>query len=260
MNEPVGGIYEIVNTLNGKRYVGSAVNFTARWREHQRQLRGGKHHSRYLQRAWNKHGPDAFEFRQIETCSQDQLLVREQFALDAMRPAYNIAKVAGNTLGVRYTKEARLRLSAALKGKMKGRPQSPGHVEARAAQHRGRKRPESTRLKISAAMAGKKQGQRSEEHRAKLSAALKGRAKSPEHLAALQEGRRRRVYTDAHRAAISEAGKRAYADGRRSRERPPEYRAKIAATLRERAKDPAVRAKLRQQAIDAAAMRTAAAD
>src|SRR5690606_34420785 len=56
--EIVSGIYEIHCTKSGRRYVGSAVNFSARWRLHYTQLCAGKHHSRHLQRAWNKYGED----------------------------------------------------------------------------------------------------------------------------------------------------------------------------------------------------------
>ena len=68
------GIYEIVNLVNGKRYVGSAVSFECRWREHRRQLNADRHHSRHLQRSWNKHGAEAFSFRIIEVCEPASLM------------------------------------------------------------------------------------------------------------------------------------------------------------------------------------------
>lgn len=48
------GIYQIRNTANGKRYVGSAVKFAQRWRQHAHLLRKRKHHSRILQNAWKQ--------------------------------------------------------------------------------------------------------------------------------------------------------------------------------------------------------------
>ena len=39
------GIYKIVNLINGKVYIGSAVNFEKRWREHRRGLISKNHHS-----------------------------------------------------------------------------------------------------------------------------------------------------------------------------------------------------------------------
>ena len=53
------GIYEILNTANGKRYIGSAVHFARRWYLHCWKLNRGEHHSAKLQNAWNKHGAGA---------------------------------------------------------------------------------------------------------------------------------------------------------------------------------------------------------
>lgn len=67
-----------------------------------------------------------------------------------------------------------------------------------------------------------------------MSAALTGREKPPEVMAALQAGRSKRVYTEEQRARISQSIRAAYENGTRSRERSPEYREKIAASLRGR--------------------------
>ena len=64
------GIYAIVNTVNGKRYVGSAKRFRTRWNAHRAALNKGLHHSRHLQSAWNKYGAEAFVFTIIEFCEQ----------------------------------------------------------------------------------------------------------------------------------------------------------------------------------------------
>lgn len=68
--ENQSGIYEIVNTVNGKRYIGSAKKFKIRWSKHVSALRLCKHHSRHLQAAWNKYGEAAFKFLPILTCQQ----------------------------------------------------------------------------------------------------------------------------------------------------------------------------------------------
>lgn len=254
------GIYEIVNLRNGKRYVGSAVNFESRWREHRRQLRKGIHHSRHLQRAWLKHGEVAFEFRRLLECGRAELIENEQAAIGRLDPEYNISRTAGSTLGVRYTAESRARISASRMGKRKGEKQSPEHVEKRAAQHRGKKRSEETRRKIAEKARGRKFVRFNDDYRAKLSAAGKGRMPTPGHMEKLQAARAAHVDTPEQKAAKSEGLKRAYAEGRKSRERSPEYRAKIAETLRRRAQDPAVREQLRQQALDAAARKRAASE
>lgn len=99
------GIYEIRNVVNGKKYVGSSVDFRARWGKHQRELNRGAHHSRHLQQSWDKHGPECFIFRVILTCSRDELLTYEQLAFKAFSPEFNILPNAGSCLGVKRTKE-----------------------------------------------------------------------------------------------------------------------------------------------------------
>jgi DNA adenine methylase len=64
-----GGIYEIANRVNGKRYIGSAAYFNKRWSQHRHQLRRGTHHCAHLQRAWTKYGESEFVFRVL--CGSD---------------------------------------------------------------------------------------------------------------------------------------------------------------------------------------------
>lgn len=110
------GIYQIVNTVNGKRYVGSAVNFASRWRLHRHHLRTGKHHSVALQRAWNKYGESAFDFTILERCPRDIILEREQFHLDCGYD-YNCSPTASSTLGVKRSDSTKDKCRSAIKDK-----------------------------------------------------------------------------------------------------------------------------------------------
>lgn len=109
------GIYEIRNTLNGKRYIGSAVNFHARWTKHQSELRRGVHHSNPLQRAWNKHGQGAFQFVKILICERAELITYEQMAFTAYKPQYNVSQKAGSSLGVKRSPESIAKMMASRK-------------------------------------------------------------------------------------------------------------------------------------------------
>jgi group I intron endonuclease len=94
----LSGIYEIVNLVNGKRYIGSAVVFKARWYTHRRELRAGTHHARKLQGAWNKSGESEFVFRILEIVDdRDDLLAWEQayFEIEGEKPEYNSRLFAG---------------------------------------------------------------------------------------------------------------------------------------------------------------------
>lgn len=99
-------IYCILNKVNSKRYIGSSVNFYTRKKLHLSQLKRDVHHSRYLQRSWNKYGEDNFTFIVLEKVdNKDNLLVREQWWLDNSNCEYNWCKIAGSSLGVKRTPE-----------------------------------------------------------------------------------------------------------------------------------------------------------
>jgi group I intron endonuclease len=108
------GIYAIVNKVNDKFYVGSAVRqgkfrshsgFYTRWNRHLWVLRRNEHHSRYLQNAWNKYGEENFEFRILHFCPPEECIQFEQIYLNLLCPHYNISPTAGNTRGVKRTDE-----------------------------------------------------------------------------------------------------------------------------------------------------------
>lgn len=68
-------IYEIINTIDGKRYIGQTSRSTnTRWNEHRHNLNLNKHANQYLQNAWNKYGEKSFTFKKLaEANSLDEL-------------------------------------------------------------------------------------------------------------------------------------------------------------------------------------------
>jgi hypothetical protein len=58
----IGCFYRIRRVKTGDLYVGSSGNFKIRKKIHLTDLRGNRHHSRYLQNAWNKYGEASFVF------------------------------------------------------------------------------------------------------------------------------------------------------------------------------------------------------
>ena len=113
------GIYKISNIVNKHCYIGSAVNIEGRWRTHKSTLKKGTHHSLYLQRAWDKYGENNFEFSILEKCEDVNLIEREQFYFEEINPEYNICKIAGSCLGIKFSDESNLKksLNHAYKGK-----------------------------------------------------------------------------------------------------------------------------------------------
>lgn len=101
----VAGIYAIVNTQNGHRYVGQAKNMKARAQSHVRDLDKGVHQTsedRRLQKAWNEFGREAFEIVVLEIIIDnssstnyhtrpDNLSLAEHFYINE-RSEYNVDK------------------------------------------------------------------------------------------------------------------------------------------------------------------------
>lgn len=188
------GIYEILNTLNGKRYIGSAVNLCARVKNHKQKLNSQAHRNEHLQRAWNKYGAPAFVFKPILFCAANNLLMYEQRCLDGYGPEYNICPVAGSSLGMKHTVEAKEKIAFA-RSLQRGRPLSLEHRQAIAAGLAKAVRPKQSpisRAKISASLRGRRNGPHSPELREKIAAALRGRKLSVSHRQALSKAKRLR--------------------------------------------------------------------
>jgi group I intron endonuclease len=154
------GIYEIVNLVNGKRYVGSALNFRQRWHGHRSRLNQGRHHSKYLQASWTKYGEDAFVFRVIEHCGRDVLLEREQHHID-LGCEYNVSRTAGSPLGVKHSDETRARMSESRRGK----PKDENHVEVMAEGAKAQWADPAVRSRMSAAIKANWQKRKAEGYR-----------------------------------------------------------------------------------------------
>lgn len=161
------GIYQIINIENNHSYIGSAKNLSLRFWQHKNDLRKERHHSIYLQRAWNKYGEAAFEFKILEYCEIDHLIRREQYYLDELNPEYNICKIAGSCLGIIRRPESIEKHKRA----MTGRKQTPEHIENARIARIGRKHTPEHIEKLRQANLGKP---RSEETKQKISEAKKG--------------------------------------------------------------------------------------
>lgn len=86
------GVYEIVNTKNGKRYIGQSCTLRKRWRIHKILLRKNEHPNGPLQIDWNSQTENDFIFKVIEYCNVDLLDAIEQRYLDNTENKYNIWK------------------------------------------------------------------------------------------------------------------------------------------------------------------------
>jgi group I intron endonuclease len=139
-------IYCIINIKNGKKYIGSAVDYNRRVRRHLNFLRKNYHHSNKLQKSFNRYGEENFKFKVLEEVVKiSDLIEREQFWLDKEKPEYNMTLIAGlnSHLGLKRSEETKKKISEALKG----RKLSDEHINGMRAGLTGKTHSEETKLK-----------------------------------------------------------------------------------------------------------------
>lgn len=144
------GIYKILNKVNGKFYIGSAVDFYNRWHSHKHYLNNRNHHNSHLQRAWDKYWNISFEFIILEICDKNKLVEREQHWIDATNCCdpeigYNIKITANSNAGLKFSDAHKAKMSAW----QIGRQLSNETKEKISNTLKGRKLPEETRIKMS---------------------------------------------------------------------------------------------------------------
>lgn len=141
----VSGIYKITCISTGKIYIGSALNLRNRWNDHLKGLRHNTHKNQKMQNAWNKHTESNFTFEVLELILIPEMLIpREQHWFDILKPfdnnGFNIARIAGSSLGQKRSPEACKNIADSLRGKPsihKGKKYPLEHIEKLRASHLG---------------------------------------------------------------------------------------------------------------------------
>lgn len=173
------GVYQILCTPTGKRYIGSSVNVTDRLRHHRNALRRGTHDNSHMQQAFIKHGQSAFDFRVLEMCDIGDIRQREKEIIDRLRPAFNARGIDPEKGLLYYSEETRAKISAAAMGNRNGLgcTHSAESIAKTSAAHRGLKYSAEARAKLSTSAKRTKNfmgHKHSDETKAKLSAASTG--------------------------------------------------------------------------------------
>lgn len=200
------GIYKIINIINNKFYVGSAVDLKRRKTRHFSELRTGKHNNRHLQAAWVKYGEQAFVFVVVEELhAAADLLAAENvwlkdhvgkeycynIGVDATAPMLGVSGEASPTWGYKHSQENKQRIAAA----SKGRAQDQETIQRKTAHLIGKPKSAEVRAKISATLSGEGNywyGKTRPDHGAKVRKAVevfdgKGRSEIFESILKLRE-------------------------------------------------------------------------
>ena len=198
------GIYKITNRGNNKVYIGSSVNLDNRKRQHFYLLSKNNHTNRYLQYAYNLHGGENFKWEIIEYVEKlesleevkKKLLEREQHWLDLFfgEDCYNFNPTAGSNLGIKLSKETRIRIGRANSIALRGRKLPQDVIEKIRLGNLGKKMSPESIEKTRQANLGKIL---SEETKKKMSEKLKGNTHTLGH-----------VLSEEHKRKIGEKSKR----------------------------------------------------
>lgn len=104
-NRKKTGIYRWINNLNKNTYIGSSINLSVRFYSYF-SLTYLIKSNRPIEKALLKDGYSNFTLEILEYCDRDNLLKREQYYLDNLKPEYNVLEKAGSTLGYKHTEES----------------------------------------------------------------------------------------------------------------------------------------------------------
>ena len=121
-NKGKAGVYQWINLVNGKSYIGSSVNlgkrlrcyFNLDWLESEINKNKSK-----IYRALIKYGYSKFSLEILEYCEAEKCVEREQYYLDLLQPQYNILKVAGSLLGFNHSLKTKAKMSSVSKGRIR---------------------------------------------------------------------------------------------------------------------------------------------
>lgn len=177
------GIYKIINVVNNKFYVGSAVNFSRRKARHFSELRNSRHSNSKLQNAWNKYGEKSFVFVVVEEVADKALLLETEnrwlkehvgqdycynIGADATAPTLGWSGELSPTWGYKHSDENKVKIGVA----SKARVQSEEEKTKRRKSMKGHHVSTATRAKISATLSGEGNywyGKKRPDHSAKVS-------------------------------------------------------------------------------------------
>ena len=188
------GIYQIRNTINGKRYIGQSVDIEKRWQREARTVSPSV--NAHLLRAFQKYGLDAFKFDVLCLCTEEELSELECLLIEVLetyKPENGYNKTLGGDGWGRPTEENRKKHSLRMRGtgnpnygkphteehlrKMRGRKCTPEAVRKLVEFNKQRIVSDVSRARMSASQIGRKH---SEETKHKIASKHLGKKKSAE--------------------------------------------------------------------------------
>ena len=118
-NRKKSGVYRWVHNKSGKMYIGSSADLGQRFSSYYSLIWIKSQAKRsIIYKSLLKHGYSEFRLEILEYCNSEDVIKREQFFLDYLKPEYNILKIAGSRVGFEVLEETKAKISAALTGRV----------------------------------------------------------------------------------------------------------------------------------------------
>lgn len=101
------GVYVLINTINGKYYIGSSVTLGDRLADYTQPGYHAEKANIPIVRAIVKYGLSSFLVGTLEICDKDNVRDREQYFIDTHKPHYNVLTLVSSSLGLKHTEEVK---------------------------------------------------------------------------------------------------------------------------------------------------------
>lgn len=118
-NRKKPGVYRWVHNKSGKMYIGSSLDLGRRFSSYY-SLKFIENQAKrsIIYKSISKYGYSEFRLEILEYCNSENVIEREQFYLDYLKPEYNILKIAGSRAGFKVLEETKAKIRATLTGRV----------------------------------------------------------------------------------------------------------------------------------------------
>jgi len=103
----ISGIYLWYNNITDNYYIGSANNLSNRLSRYYRPSELTRIKGSLIHKALLKYGHKSFSVYILEICKYNELISREQYYFNLLKPIYNILKLASSSQGYIHNEETR---------------------------------------------------------------------------------------------------------------------------------------------------------
>jgi hypothetical protein len=113
-NKDKSGIYMFTNKLTNDIYIGQSINLANRFKNYFNISYLKHKESLVFSSALIKYSYSNFSITILEICDISELVTREQYYFDILKPEYNTLKIAGSSLNQKHTEETKYKFSSSL--------------------------------------------------------------------------------------------------------------------------------------------------